>query len=250
MYSFHLREEPQFDGERIVISEQRIIKHLRAVRIKRSEEFIIFWNGLKLTCETSNPRGKSLEVKINACEKITRGQPNLILAVGALTGGKLEEVAHTVTQLGIDTLLIAHTSRAVEVIKSEAKKERIINSVYSACEVASIPFPPEVVITGGAKEIVEIADKLAPKPAHRFLFYELEEKTNVHLSNIFSSPYDGRKVFAVIGPEGGFEGLEADFFRDADFECVSLGNRILDSRAATYLAVSALSLWMDKLRNR
>ena len=48
------------------------------------------------------------------------------------------------------------------------------------------------------------------------------------------------KVLVIIGPEGGFETKEIEFFKENKFECVSISNLIYRAETAAIAAVAGV----------
>lgn len=250
MFSFHLKAAPIIEGQSLKAIDERVASHAKVARIKPTEEFSLFYQGTEYICSGLSIVKSALCAKIKSIRTYTRGDLSLIVAIAAIPKPKLEEAVFILSQLGVDAILVVQMRRSTAKIKDAfALRQRLVGISISSCEISGNPFPPSILTALKVSQVARFADELAPMPSHRLLFYEEEAQTALGLSRLITAPYDEGKVFAVIGPEGGIEPYEAELLKKAGFQTVSLGTRILESRAASYLAASALALWMRKLGN-
>ncbi|MCQ2958446.1 MAG: RsmE family RNA methyltransferase, partial [Candidatus Gastranaerophilales bacterium] len=66
----------------------------------------------------------------------------------------------------------------------------------------------------------------------------IERSNNKTLKDVLRGTSKHNKVLVIIGPEGGFEDKEIEFFKDNNFETVTISNLIYRAETA---AISALS---------
>ena len=67
-----------------------------------------------------------------------------------------------------------------------------------------------------------------------------------HTHELFESVKPGDSVAIFIGPEGGFEQAEIEKARNAGFEIITLGKRILRTETAGMVVLSNLMMMLDK----
>jgi 16S rRNA (uracil1498-N3)-methyltransferase len=81
--------------------------------------------------------------------------------------------------------------------------------------------------------------KSAPAADLRLLLWEEEQQDQLkHILRRQSSPI--QSAIIIVGPEGGFSAEEAGQFRQADFQAVSLGKRILRTETAGLIVLGIL----------
>jgi 16S rRNA (uracil1498-N3)-methyltransferase len=79
--------------------------------------------------------------------------------------------------------------------------------------------------------------RAAPSNALRLILWE---KEGVKLKEILKRSKEGKKIFFVIGPEGGFSQGEIEEGKRAGFIPVTLGERILRAETASLCFLSIL----------
>ena len=60
------------------------------------------------------------------------------------------------------------------------------------------------------------------------------------LKNVLRNAQKHDKILVIIGPEGGFENEEIEFFKENNFECVSISNLIFRAETAAINAISGV----------
>ena len=66
----------------------------------------------------------------------------------------------------------------------------------------------------------------------------VERSSEITLKDVLRNSQKHDKVLVIIGPEGGFENKEIEFFKENNFDCVTISNLIYRAETA---AISALS---------
>ncbi len=248
MWTFHLKYAPRRQTDTLEVTEPAVIAHVKSARIRTNEPLSFFCDGVEFRCICSSIGKSSLNARILETIPHQRGEAKLVFSIATLPKPKLEDAVFNLTQLGVDVIIVTQMGRSTARIKeASALLRRLTEVSIRACEISAIAFPPSMRTANNVSELIRIAEELAPTPSHRILFYEEESLTAPKIWDFIRKPYDGLRVFAVIGPEGGIEKNEVVRLKDAGFQTVSLGNRILESRSACYFSASALALWTERL---
>ena len=167
----------------------------------------------------------------------------LILLQGLPKGDKMEQIIEKNTELGIAEIVPVTLKRCV--VKLDGKKavsrverwNKIAEAAAKQARRGVIPRVTNVMSFPEALAYVRDADlKLLP--------YELEcveegetaeGKTGMKRTReLMERAQPGRTVVFFIGPEGGFEEKEVQTAREAGFEPVTLGGRILRTETAGF----------------
>jgi 16S rRNA (uracil1498-N3)-methyltransferase len=208
--------------------------HLRDVMRGRSGETIEIVSEGKVyeaMIASVKPLKITIQKEIETASELPR---HLILAFSLLKGGHDELVLMKGTELGVGAFAPFVSSRTIirlEKGEGEKRRSRYEKIVIGAAEQSKRTMIPEVNPIRNYRDILEI------KADHRYLAYEGKSLGSFELRGMFSSLGKEETVLAVVGPEGGFSGEEADLARAKGFEEISLGKRILRAETASlYLA--------------
>jgi 16S rRNA (uracil1498-N3)-methyltransferase len=211
-------------------------RHLAAVmRAKIGDEVILFdGSGAEFIARVAVLKKHAVELTILERREVSRELPfELTLAVALPKGERQKWLVEKATELGVTRLVPLITERGVAQ-PVESALERLRRSVIEASKQC------------GRNRLLEIA---APCLAVEFFATEPKAATRLiadfsgqPLANIVVS-HDA-PICAAIGPEGGFTSAEVAAATSADWQTVSLGNRIL--RVET--AAVAIAAWATVVR--
>jgi len=164
----------------------------------------------------------------------------LVLAVSALKGDRMEGVVQKTTELGVSEIWPVVTFRtdaaarpALQGSRSE-RWERVASGAAEQCGRAVVPrVAPTTTLEG-----------LLARPFDGARVVLLETAGHPPLVSLAVEP--SSPLLVLVGPAGGFEPAEADRLRAADFLAASLGPRILRAETAAVAAVAiAQAAWGD-----
>ena len=210
-------------------------KHLRSVlRLKVGDEVSVFnGEGQEFKCTVAQLRRD--EVELDQQEEIQPTHPesplSLTLGVALLKGEKFDLVVQKATELGVTNIVPVMTRHADIHLRdaSDAEKRvtrwrRIAMEAAKQCGRARVPAieMPESfdsVIQHGAAEV-------------RLLFSERDGEA-------FRVAGSVKSVVAVVGSEGGWSDEELSLAREAGWQIVTLGGRVLRAETAA-ITVSVL----------
>ena len=222
------------DNDTITISDKENYHHLtRSLRIRKGEK-------LKLIDENENfyitqvTDINSYEIKAKITEKYKSFRKlnfELTLAQGVLHSDAQNMLIQKATELGVSKIIpFLADNCAVKKELSEKKVEKwrkIAFESYKQCERANIP---EITSIKKLKEIdFSSFDKV-------IICSEIEREKTLKNCDIKKA----QKILIIVGVEGGFSEKEFDFFKEQNFDMISLGNLILKAETAVISAISTL----------
>ena len=173
-----------------------------------------------------------------------QGEPKVkvMLYQGLPKRDKFELIIEKCVELGAFSLTPVNTMRSIPVIegKEEKKLLRWGNISMAAAKQSGRGIVPQV---RRVLEFKEAVDEAAESCDLVLFPYEEEEKT--HIRDVIGG-FDGEKIAVFIGPEGGFDGSEADYALSKGAKAVSLGKRILRTETAGFACLSMIMYQLDK----
>jgi 16S rRNA (uracil1498-N3)-methyltransferase len=150
---------------------------------------------------------------------------------------QLETIVRMSTELGVTALHLATSERTVPKLASDSKLDRLRRISREASAQSGAGRTPELT---GPRPLPECI-AAAPEGSLKFAFWE---RASAPLPAAASGVFQGRAVWAAIGPEGGLSEAEALQLEAAGFALTSLGTHIL--RAETACVVIA-ALLLDRM---
>lgn len=157
--------------------------------------------------------------------------PNLSLAIANLKGKKLDLVVREATEIGVNSIYIFEGKNSISTYKKDNKIERLEK------------IRDEAIQQCGSRNItkinqVKLVDILKLKANFIVLHQDLEETPL--LKSVVSSLDKSLETIVFIGPEGGFDSLEIELFKNANSHFNLLPTNILRSETACIYALSCL----------
>ncbi len=157
----------------------------------------------------------------------------ITLAQGFLKDKKMDTLIRQLTELGISRWIPFFGARSVprpdakRLAKRAARWQKIADEALKQCGRAQAP---RIETASDFNQMLRLAEASAVK----LIFWEAEAAAFPENDRVDGT--DHREVFIVLGPEGGFTAGEIDLARQAGFQSVSLGPRILRAETATIAA--------------
>jgi 16S rRNA (uracil1498-N3)-methyltransferase len=164
-------------------------------------------------------------------------QPALHLGIGLTKGKKMDLIIQKITELGVTGL---HPFSSRYCVARDNAKDRLARwqkIALEACKQCNRPKPPEIYPTKNFKEL------LSTSGDHEYelkLFFWEDKEGQKSVREIFAPLEKINSVMIIIGPEGGFTADEVNQAKDAGYEPVTMGSRILRTETAAIAAVSIL----------
>jgi 16S rRNA (uracil1498-N3)-methyltransferase len=207
-------------------------RHLRDVlRLKAGDEVRVFdGEGREFSCLIAKigKKESSLEITSEVEAASPESGLELTLAVSLLKGEKFDLVVQKAVELGVRTLVPLETLRCDVKVRDEGKKlDRWRKIALEACKQSGRARLMEIANVTDFSEFIDRA-----KDGSFILFSERGGED-------FSSIKPGKKITAVIGPEGGWEDSEIDDARRKGFAVTTLGGRILRAETAA-ISIAAI----------
>ena len=244
----HFFVEPsQIQGNHIFIDGPDV-NHIRNVlRMNPGEEVnVTDGTGEKVyRCAIASIGEDTVELNIMwAQEKGMELPSKIYLFQGLPKSDKMELIIQKAVELGVYEIIPMATARAVVKLdqkKAAAKVKRWQAISESAAKQSKRLLIPEV------KEPVKFSEalKLASDLDVRLIPYELAEGMD-GTRRIIQSVKPGQSVAVFIGPEGGFEEAEVELAKDAGFQAITLGRRILRTETAGMTVLSILMYQLEE----
>ncbi len=215
------------------------VKHIRKVlRLKTGDEVTVF-DGLGKEFEgTIVEEGlSSVVIQVKNVYSSKRDSPlEITLAQSLLKGEKMDTLIQKATELGVKEILPFLSSRSVPFLEKSKRLtrhhrwERIAIGASKQCGRGVVPK---------IEPLQDYSDMLrtAASDALRLILWERE---GTKLKEILERAKERKKIFFVIGPEGGFSEGEVDEAKGAGFIPVTLGRRILRAETASLCFLSIL----------
>lgn len=165
--------------------------------------------------------------------------PEIDLALPALKAPRLDVAVEKCTEVGFGTLILFSSKRSVWKERDAGRKrERLERKIVSACKQSGQPFFPRV----GA--ITDLNGLLERIPEYGRVY--LADDRGVVLEETGTPPAEG-VILAIVGPEGGFTGIERTELVASGALPVSLGGARLRSETAAICLLYALRSYLERV---
>ncbi len=215
------------------------VKHIRKVlRLKAGDEILVF-DGLGKEYEgTIIKEGcHSVLVKIRRMLSPKGDSPlEVTLAQSLLKGEKMETLIQKATELGVKEIIPFFSSRSIPLLeksrrlKRHHRWEKIAIEASKQCGRGVVP----------KVELLKDYPDMLRTASTDSLRLILWEKEGINLREVLEGLKEKKKIFFVIGPEGGFSQDEVGKAMRAGFVAVTLGRRILRAETASLCLLSIL----------
>ena len=243
----HFFVDPSSIEEGIVRIVGTDLNHMKNVlRMKPGEEVLISdGTGKDYNCQVKEYGAEEGILVILSENADSRELPSRIwLFQGLPKSDKMEVIIQKAVELGVYEIIPMATARAVVKLdqkKAAAKVKRWQAISESAAKQSKRLLIPEV------KEPVKFSEalKLASDLDVRLIPYELAEGMD-GTRRIIQSVKPGQSVAVFIGPEGGFEEAEVELAKEAGFQAITLGRRILRTETAGMTVLSILMYQLEE----
>ena len=228
--------------------------HLRDVlRMKPGERFLVSCGDeWEYTCRIESISEKEVTASVTDAQKPGKELPSRILLLQCLPkGDKMETVIQKAVELGAAEIVPVTSSRCVvklDAKKAEAKVKRwnaISESAAKQAKRMVIPAVHDVLGFGEALRYAQAAGS-AETDEEPVLLMPYENAQGMDdTRKLLSSIRPGQPAAVLIGPEGGFSEEEVREARQAGFQTITLGKRILRTETAGMTALSILMYLLE-----
>jgi len=237
---------PQDVSSSLIRLEARDYEHIRALRLRPDELFIVCdGNGIDYVCRLGQRDDGSVAEIVN--RHPSYGEPAIECTVylAYAKGERLEYAVQKSVELGAHEIVLFESERCIAIPRDLPKRTaRLQRIALEAAKQSGRGVIPNV--TSGQK-FESMINEAVKRSALTLLFYENEDKLHIKsvLETRFSplreqEEYNIKTVSIITGPEGGFAPHEIELAQSKDIHIVSLGSRILRSETAPVVALAAI----------
>ena len=198
-------------------------------------------------CEVADYEDGRVHLKLRFIKEDNVELPNRIyLFQGLPKSDKLELIIQKAVELGVYEIIPVSMARSV--VKYDKKKEtakiaRFNGISEAAAKQSKRRVIPQVHSVMSFKEAVEYSKDMGVK----LLPYELADMDTMDKTRqLLGSITPGQDIAVFIGPEGGFDESEVSLARQAGYETITLGRRILRTETAGMTVLSWLVYLLEQ----
>jgi len=236
--------EPRIEKEMLRIEGDEV-RHIRKVfRLKAGDEIVVFdGSGKEYEGKIIEEGPSSVVILVESILSTKRESPlEITLAQSLLKGGKMDYLIQKATELGVKEIIPFFSSRSVPLLERSRRMrrhdrwERIAIEASKQCGRGVVP------------KILPLQDysEMLQNISTDLLRLILWEKEGERLKEVLEGSKEKRKIFFIIGPEGGLNQEEVGDAKEKGFIPVTLGKRILRSETASLCLLSILQYeWGD-----
>ena len=222
MHNLFYTTAEQIKGDRIIIAKKELHHVKNVLRVKKGD-IVFLTDGAGNVYETKvvNLERNKLTGKILAAEYVKRtSKVNLELAFVPLKGSRTEMIIEKCTELGVSRFRPFISKHAVIKDLDKNKIERFQRIALSAMLQSKQYYLPEFMV-------FESTDALLRTCIGFDLVMLADQQGDPEI------PINGSNILYIVGPEGGFDRLEVQSFKNEGVKLLSLGaNRLRSETAA------------------
>mgnify|MGYP006268661613 CR=1 FL=1 len=215
------------------------VKHIRKVlRLRAGDEISVFdGSGKEFEGTIVDEERSSVVIRVkNVYPSTKNSSTEVTLAQSLLKGEKMDYLIQKATELGdgeIIPFLSTRSVPALEKSKRIRRHQRWKRIAVEASKQCGRGVVPEI-------ESLQDYSEMLKKASLNALRLILWEREGTKLKEIMERSVEGKRIFFVIGPEGGLSEGEVDEAKRAGFIPVTLGRRILRAETASLCFLSIL----------
>lgn len=189
------------------VIDKKQVHHLsKVVRIKLEESVLILnGRGLKLKAVVKSISNKIITLEIIEIKNISFSGPNISIALALTKKDALIDSIRVCTELGIKNIYLMNTKRSNKDYKFDEKLKNKLNRIQESSIIQSNNyFMPKIFCPVKFNEIVK------SQKGQSILFHS--DKVSKNFSKEFTNRCIDKEITAFIGPEGGFDNEEIQYF--------------------------------------
>jgi 16S rRNA (uracil1498-N3)-methyltransferase len=229
-------DTPLSSGLELALPENAAAHLSRVLRLAVGDECVLFnGDGTDYAARITSMGKRELRVTVASGREVDNESPLAItLLQGIARGEKMDLILQKATELGVNAIAPLWSQRS-EVKLDEARAEKRLahwrGVVTSACEQCGRARVP------GVAAPVSLSVALGALPAGGLRLI-LDPEGELALGTLTVG--DEARVVLAVGPEGGWSPADREQLRDAGFQGLKLGPRILRTETAGLAAIAAL----------
>jgi 16S rRNA (uracil1498-N3)-methyltransferase len=215
------------------------VRHIRkALRLKAGDEVVVFDGAAREYEGTIVKEGSSSVVIMvqNVVSSKSESPLGIALSQSLLKGEKMDYLIQKATELGVNRIIPFFSSRTIPLLEESRRLKRHDRWKRIAVEASKQCGRGVVPKIDPLQDFFEMV-QTATQDSLRLILWE---KEGVRLREILKGLKEKKKIFFVIGPEGGFTQEEVEHARKEGFIPVNLGRRILRSETSSLCLLSIL----------
>lgn len=227
---------PLAPGMEVSLPESAAVHLARVLRLGVGDPCVLFnGDGYDYAARVAALGKRELRVAVNDAVAVESESPlQVTLLQGIARGEKMDLVLQKATELGVTEVRPLSSQRSEVKLDAARAAKRLAhwrNVVVAACEQSGRATVPSVAAPGSLAEV------LAGLPAGG-LRLTLDPEGTLTISTL-KVPAGG-PVLLAVGPEGGWSPADREQLREAGFQGLRLGPRILRTETAGLAAIAAL----------
>jgi 16S rRNA (uracil1498-N3)-methyltransferase len=204
----------------------------RVLRMRAGDTLVLFdGNGAEYPGTIHDISKKSVSVQLGKADQPGRESPlQITLWHGICRGGKMDYVVQKATELGVRAIQPVFTTRGqfrFDSARAQKRSQHWQKVAISAAEQSGRTLIPEIYAPLGLNDCLQTL-----QTDFRHLLLDPTGTTGFTQALATS-----KKITIFTGPEGGFTTEELATAREASFEIVSLGPRVLRTETAPVVAL-------------
>jgi 16S rRNA (uracil1498-N3)-methyltransferase len=229
-------DQPLMLAAELALPAQAAEHVARVLRMNAGDTLTVFnGDGFDYTATLVSLGKRDVIIRVDGREEVSNESPlRLTLAQGVARGEKMDLIVQKATELGVARIVPLFTERSevkLDAARAEKRLQHWRAVAASACEQSGRVRIPEVL---PAQALQAWLDSLSDNGPQRLAL--LPEGT----LRAREVPFGEAGGVLVVGPEGGLGDRDVIALRDAGFQGLRLGPRILRTETAGLAALAAL----------
>jgi len=224
---------PFVSGQQVRL-EGQVAHYLgKVLRLTQGNALTLFnGDGLEYSASIEAVAKHHVDVMIGASQQPGTESPlNTLLGLGISRGERMDYAIQKSTELGVSRIAPLFTTHCEVRLNAERQDKRVEHwqqIAISACEQSGRVKVPEILAPMSLADFVQQCNEQVK------LVFDLDEAASL------SGPRPSGGVALLIGPEGGLAPEEINLAREAGFQGVRLGPRVLRTETAPVAALAVL----------
>ena len=221
------------------------VRHVRNVlRLNRGDPITVFdGSGKEYEGTIVGLQSSHLTILVEKVSSPAReSHLRITLAQSLLKGEKMDTLIQKATELGVTEIIPFSSARSVPVLSNPRRAERRRRWEKIAIEASKQCGRDILPNIHSLQTYGEMLQRVEPESLRLILW----EREGLGLKEVLKGSVRMKKVFFIVGPEGGLTQVEIEEAKGKDFIPVFLGKRILRSETAGLCLLSILQYeWGD-----
>jgi 16S rRNA (uracil1498-N3)-methyltransferase len=217
------------------------VRHAHVLRLQPGAPLVLFDGRLgEADAELLELTRSTARARVLSRRSLPAPSPALHVVLGLPKGGKLEDIARMLAELGVGSLQLAHSERSVPKLEQPAARlARLQRVALEACAQSGQAHALQV---HAPASLLEVAAR-APEQAQRHVFWE-----DAFLPIGPDTFQPAREQWAVIGPEGGLSASEVSALAGLGYVALGLGRARLRVETAAPVIAGLMLERLGRLR--